>query len=228
MNAKYLAVITLLAASLVGAAQSQAGTVNRGTGSYSGGITTGGSGSGSGSASSAIFYTSVLRAQEMTITNTVGTMTVTNRYPSILGTARFQVDTNNAAQFGANTYAFNNVPSVPTAGYVNLSSGGSILSGDVVGTFTFNEGGTNHIIAAFMAQNVFLTKIQDNALTGDYVVAVSASINSTSTNGNTFYSNDYNPCQRVLSTGVDNGDNTVTYTVYNTSSNNLSSLVYRR
>lgn len=230
MNARHMAVITLLAASLVGAAQSQAGTVNRGRSNTSGQLFAGsgvGAGTLGGSIGNALFYTSVLRAPNLIITNTVAGASVTNNYPSILGTARFQVDNTSNFALTGNTIAFNGIPSIPTAGYVNLSSGGSILSGDVVGTFTFASGNTNHIIASFMCQNIFLSKIQESALIGDFLVSISGSFDATSTNSSTFSSTD-SPCQRVLMTGVDNGDSTVTYNVYNTGTNDMSSVVYKR
>jgi hypothetical protein len=198
MNLKNTAVITLLAATLLGAAQSQAGTVNRGSGGF---LSTGlGGGAGGAAANTPQFYTAVLRAPS------------NSTCPSIIGTARFSSDTNTTT-------------TAARSGYVNLSSGGSQLAGSVQGGFA--PSATN-VVASYSATNSFFDAISQNALLGDYVVFIGGSIDAEgSTSLMTKANNPYNAVVMNGEVDP-NDNTIVVYTTTNVQSDTMSSLVYKK
>lgn len=198
MNAKYIAVITLLAASLVGAAQSQAGTVNRGSGGF---LSTGIGGSGGGAnANTTQFYTAVLRAPS------------NSTCPSIIGTARFSSDTNTTT-------------TAARSGYVNLSSGGSQLAGSVQGGFAPTS---TNVVASYAVTNSYFDAISGNALLGDYVVFIGGSIDAEGTTSlMTKTNNPYNAVV-MTGTVDPTDSTIVVYTTTNVQSDTMSSLVYKK
>jgi hypothetical protein len=161
MNAKYLAVITLLAASLVGAAQSQAGAVNRG--SSSGDNTTNNQGT----------YTATLRAKSTTYVQTNSsdsTLIVTNIVPPLTGTMQFVASsTGNAA-----------------AGTTKITSAGR-LTGEVDAVLDVNVDGGSTITATYSASlpETSIDRIIINATPGVFVAEVAGSFVApvTTTNG---------------------------------------------
>jgi hypothetical protein len=159
MNAKYIAVITLLAASLVGAVQTQAGTVN--PGNPLGNNTTNNLG----------MYSGLIRIKTA-VYNIEGQSFVDNTnvtVPPVFGTMKFSVaDTNNPAG----------------AGKVSLTSSGR-LTGDVVDAVV-NINGTNPgtISATYGATNSESARITNNAelpLPGVYLIALEGGFNATLT-----------------------------------------------
>jgi hypothetical protein len=156
MNAKYIAVITLLAASLVGAVQTQAGTVN--PGNPLGNNTTNNLGNYSGLIR---IKTAVYNIEDQ---SSVGNTSVT--VPPVFGTMKFAVASTN---------------STAGAGQVSLTSSGRLI-GDV-GDAVVNIDGTNGTISAtYGATNTRTAEITNStALTGAYLIALEGGFTATLT-----------------------------------------------
>jgi hypothetical protein len=204
MNAKYLAVITLLAASLVGAAQSQAGTVNKGSGGY---IGTGGTG-GTGGSTAPTMYNAVLRSASTDKVQDGETFTC----PSILGVARFSVDTNTTTIS-------------KDCGYVNMSAGGYPLEGTVAGAFVTSDG----VVATYSATNALFDTITKAALLGDFVAGIGGGIDAKGSGGSFTNSGDAAKQVALVMKGKNNADGiSVDYTAINIDNVTTNSIITRK
>jgi hypothetical protein len=182
MNAKYLAVITLLAASLVGAAQSQAGTSPRprGTGSSSTGTSTVPGTNTVYAVAPAIVTIVIADETEKIYTNALDQI-FTNVAPAIFGVVRFNP---------SSTANSNNV------GTASLCAGGDQLAGVVTSaSITANS----NVAVIYSATNTGLSMITNFGMQDDHLLYYNGKINAdnfnptnnqnyfSSTNANTAY-----------------------------------------